>query len=51
VALRALVAPLVAAGLVRCWRCGELIVGAFDLGHREGRPSAPEHPACNRGAG
>jgi hypothetical protein len=39
---------LVAAGGVACWRCGRLIVGDFDLGHRPGLPSAPEHPRCNR---
>ncbi len=45
---RAAWAVLVAAGGVACWRCGERIVGAFDLGHRPGLPSAPEHPRCNR---
>lgn len=48
---RARVAPLVAAGKVKCWRCGELIVGAFDLGHDDSDRSkyrGPEHPACNR---
>jgi hypothetical protein len=43
----------VAAGIVRCSRCGELIeVGAaWDLGHVDddrSRYSGPEHRACNR---
>lgn len=42
--------PHVATGTVHCWRCGQLIVGEFDLGHRPGLPSHPEHPRCNRGA-
>jgi hypothetical protein len=42
--------PLVATGTVECWRCRKLIVGPFDLGHRPGRESLPEHPRCNRAA-
>ena len=46
-------APLVAAGLVRCRRCGERIEPgeAWDLGHSDNRLStAPEHARCNRAA-
>jgi hypothetical protein len=52
--VRARVAPLVAAGLARCWRCGgRIAVGErWDLGHVDGGgPSeyaGPEHAACNR---
>lgn len=51
-AQRAAWAVEVDAGNVRCWRCGGPIAqGApWDLGHRPGKPSHPEHPACNRGA-
>ena len=53
-ALRRALAPVVAAGLVRCWRCGRRIRPgeAFDLGHDDidrGRYRGPEHVACNRG--
>lgn len=50
---RAAWAPLVAAGTVRCWRDGELIAPGepWDLGHRDGLPSHPEHATCNRSAG
>ena len=46
-------APLVAAGNVKCWRCGEYIQpGApFDLGHDDRDRSkyrGPEHLTCNR---
>jgi len=44
-------ASIVAAGYVKCWRCREYIVGAFDLGHDDQdrtRYRGPEHPACNR---
>jgi hypothetical protein len=43
-------ARLVATGLVRCWRCGQPIEpgSEWDLGHRPGQPSAPEHSTCNR---
>jgi hypothetical protein len=45
--------PLVAAGMVRCARCGELIVPGepWDLGHDDGDRrfyTGPEHRACNR---
>jgi hypothetical protein len=41
------------AGVVHCWRCGVLIRPgeAWDLGHRWGLPSHPEHASCNRSAG
>jgi hypothetical protein len=50
---RELLAPFVAAGSVRCARCGELIRPGepWDLGHLDGdrrRYSGPEHRACNR---
>jgi hypothetical protein len=43
----------VAAGIVNCWRCEELIPPgtAWDLGHRHGQPSHPEHTTCNRSDG
>ena len=46
-------APLVAAGLVNCARCGELIEPGtpWDLGHSDRDPGAysgPEHAYCNR---
>jgi hypothetical protein len=52
-------APLVNACEVHCWRCGQLIVPDYtvrghgwDLGHRTGLPSAPEHARrCNRSVG
>lgn len=54
---RVLWAPIVDTGEVICWRCLEYIVDVdetghvmFDLGHRDGLPSAPEHPLCNRRA-
>jgi hypothetical protein len=48
-------APLVAAGVARCARCGELIEpgSSWDLGHDDVDPSVwsgAEHAACNRGA-
>jgi hypothetical protein len=52
-ALREQWVPLVEAGQVICWRCGELI-GAdepFDLGHDDSDRTkwrSPEHVACNR---
>jgi hypothetical protein len=46
---RAVVKPLVAAGLARCVYCGEVIVGAFHLDHSDDRRSVrgPAHPRCN----
>ena len=46
---------LVAAGLVNCARCGELIEPGtkWDLGHDDRFPqyhSGPEHAGCNRSA-
>src|SRR5262245_50201316 len=51
--LRRRLAPLVAAGLAECARCGERIDPAdeWDLGHVDGdrtRYAGPEHAACNR---
>jgi hypothetical protein len=51
--LRAAWAPQVAAGGVRCSRCGEPIAPSepWDLGHDDGdrsRYRGPEHRACNR---
>jgi hypothetical protein len=48
-------APLVAAGLVNCARCGDRIEPGtkWDLGHDDQMPqyhSGPEHSKCNRGA-
>ena len=48
-------APLVAAGVVNCARCGELIEPGtpWDLGHDDRDPrfySGPEHASCNRSA-
>jgi hypothetical protein len=47
-------APLVAAGLAECVRCGEPIEpGPWDLGHDDRHPglhTGPEHASCNRGA-
>jgi hypothetical protein len=53
--LRAHWAPLVAAGRVDCWRCGQRIPpGAqWHLGHDDHdrrRYRGPEHAACNSGA-
>ena len=50
---RLALAPFVAAGWVRCARCGELIerTNRWDLGHDDVDPrfySGPEHAACNR---
>ncbi len=48
-ALRARLAPMVDAGLMRCARCGELITAGtlWDLGHVDGSAktlwSGPEH--------
>jgi hypothetical protein len=52
-ALRQRWAPLVAAGGVRCARCGELIGPRepWDLGHVDSdrsRYAGPEHSSCNR---
>lgn len=54
--LRAKWKPLVAAGLVTCWRCGELIEPGecWDLGHDDVTRAyrGPEHDRrCNRSAG
>jgi hypothetical protein len=51
--LRAQLAPYVAAGVVRCWRCGRNIEPdePWDLGHDDrdrSRYRGPEHRACNR---
>jgi hypothetical protein len=50
--LRAQLAPIVATGLVRCWRCRELISARqrWDLGHDRDRRyyRGPEHVHCNR---
>jgi hypothetical protein len=37
--------PQVATGTTRCWRCAQPIQPNqhWDLGHRTGRPSHPEH--------
>lgn len=44
--------PIVASGRVACARCGETIVGAFDLDHTAERDGylGPSHPSCNRAA-
>jgi hypothetical protein len=44
---------LVGTGGVACWRCGGIIGASegWDLGHRDGMPSHPEHTGCNRAAG
>ena len=52
-ALRAAWEPIVAAGQVICWRCGELIQPGepWDLGHDDSDRTqwrSPEHVACNR---
>lgn len=52
-AARKRLAPMVAAGGARCWRCGEPILPAepWDLGHLDGdrtRYGGPEHARCNR---
>ena len=53
-ARRRQLAPLVAAGLMRCARCGEPIEAgeAFDLDHTDDRAGylGASHQACNRGA-
>jgi hypothetical protein len=48
-------APMVAAGVVNCARCGEPIEPGtlWDLGHDDHDPrvhTGPEHASCNRGA-
>lgn len=58
---RAALAPLVASGTAKCWRCDELIdpLDEWDAGHLEdlatgGAPAGrrlPEHRRCNRVAG
>lgn len=54
-ALRARLAPLVATGTVRCWRCQELVTptDTWDLGHTDDRTAyaGVEHARCNRSAG
>ena len=52
-ALKKHLEPVVAAGLARCWRCGEPIDKdePWDLGHDDhdrSRYRGPEHRACNR---
>lgn len=50
-ASRRIWAPLVDDCKVKCWRCKRLILPGdeWDLGHRDGLPSAPEHAReCNR---
>jgi hypothetical protein len=54
-AVRSELEPIVLAGGVRCWRCGEYIRPGepWDLGHVDGdktRYAGPEHRACNRTA-
>jgi len=53
--LRAELAPVVATGTVRCWRCGRLIAAGapWHLGHDDVDRSVyrgPEHPRCNTSA-
>jgi hypothetical protein len=53
VRLRAQWAPRVAAGVVKCWRCDELIASGatWDLGHDDEDRAfyrGPEHRKCNR---
>jgi hypothetical protein len=48
-------APIVAAGLARCWRCRMPILpgSPWELGHDDYDRTiwrGPEHKACNRGA-
>ena len=45
--------PAINAGTVTCWRCHQPInpTQPWDLGHRQGQPSHPEHPYCNRSHG
>jgi hypothetical protein len=54
-AMRRRLAPLVATGTVRCWRCRELITRdePWDLGHTDDRTAyaGAEHTDCNRSAG
>src|SRR5262245_23231226 len=50
---RARLAPIVLAGQVRCWRCGDEILPGepWDLGHDDHDRSqyrGPEHARCNR---
>lgn len=54
--LRADWAPRVAAGVVRCWRCNQIIApgSPWDLGHDDDDRAihrGPEHAHCNRSAG
>jgi hypothetical protein len=54
-ALRARFEPMVLAGDVRCWRCGDLIVPGepWHLGHKDDDKSVymgPEHERCNTSA-
>jgi hypothetical protein len=51
--IRAMWKPYVLAGLVSCWRCGELLPpsNGFDLGHDDDDIAiyrGPEHIDCNR---
>lgn len=48
-ALRKQWAPIVALGHTPCSRCGQPIIGPFDMDHIDGR-DIPAHPRCNRGA-
>ena len=54
-ALRARLAPVVAAGTVRCARCDELITpqDKWELDHRDDGKGwlGPSHRSCNRSAG
>jgi hypothetical protein len=47
--LRERLAPLVAAGVLRCVFCGELIEGEFHLDHSDDRRGwrGVAHPLCN----
>lgn len=50
---RGLIAPVVATGHVKCWRCDEFINAGepWDLGHDDedrNQYRGPEHVRCNR---
>ncbi|MBS41599.1 MAG: hypothetical protein CMH83_00190 [Nocardioides sp.] len=52
-AKRKQLAPIVATGCVKCWRCGRYIAATepWDLGHDDRDRSitrGPEHRGCNR---